>query len=179
MSLYLEYRMFCVRRTLGCVKYRRVLRNIRIYTQHCRPIYIWGRRWCSWFMNCATSRNVSGSVPHGVIGSFHWLSISGRTMDLVSTQPLTEMSTRNISWEWGWGVTLPSWCAHFFKIWEPQIPETLRACPCLYRVCFTFLCMYCTYNRHSHAQRSLHSSEVCRRVSEKIYASFFGWPPGI
>ena len=29
---------------------------------------------------------------------FHWLNPSGRTMTLGSTQPLTEMSTRNNSW---------------------------------------------------------------------------------
>jgi hypothetical protein len=33
-----------------------------------------------------------------VIGFFHWHNPSGRTMALGSTQPLTEMSTRNISW---------------------------------------------------------------------------------
>ena len=41
---------------------------------------------------------VAGSIPDGVIGIFHWHNPSGRTMDLGSTQPLTEMSTRNISW---------------------------------------------------------------------------------
>jgi len=40
---------------------------------------------------------VVGSVPDGVIG-IHWRNPSGRTMALWSTQPLTEMSTRNISW---------------------------------------------------------------------------------
>jgi hypothetical protein len=34
----------------------------------------------------------------GVIGIFHWHNPVGRTMALGSTQPLTEMSTRNISW---------------------------------------------------------------------------------
>jgi hypothetical protein len=29
---------------------------------------------------------------------FHWHNPFGRTMSLGSTQPLTEMSTRNISW---------------------------------------------------------------------------------
>jgi hypothetical protein len=39
-----------------------------------------------------------GFDPDGVIGIFHWHNPSGRTMALGSTQPLTEMSTRNISW---------------------------------------------------------------------------------
>ena len=34
----------------------------------------------------------------GVIGIFQWHNPSGRTMALESTQPLTEMSTRCISW---------------------------------------------------------------------------------
>jgi hypothetical protein len=47
---------------------------------------------------CATSRKVAGSIPDGVIGIFHWYNPFGRTMALGSTQPVTEMSTRNISW---------------------------------------------------------------------------------
>ena len=39
-----------------------------------------------------------GSIPGGVIGIFQWHNPSGRTMALGSTQPLTEMSTRCISW---------------------------------------------------------------------------------
>ena len=38
------------------------------------------------------------SIPDGVIGIFHWHNASDRTMVLGSTQPLTEMSTRSISW---------------------------------------------------------------------------------
>jgi len=36
--------------------------------------------------------------PDVVIGILHWHISSGRTMALRLTQPLTEMSTRNISW---------------------------------------------------------------------------------
>ena len=39
-----------------------------------------------------------GSIPDGVIGIFHWHNPSGRAMSLELTQPLTEMSTRSISW---------------------------------------------------------------------------------
>ena len=42
---------------------------------------------------------VAGSIPDGVIGIFHLHKPSGRTMALGLIQPLTEMSTRNISWE--------------------------------------------------------------------------------
>jgi hypothetical protein len=57
---------------------------------------------------------------------------SGRTMALGSTQSLTEMSTRNISWGKGGRcvglTTLPPLCADCLEIWEPQPPGTLRAC---------------------------------------------------
>jgi len=58
----------------------------------------WGTRWRSWLRHCATSRKVAGSIPDGVIGNFHWHNPSGRTIAPGSTQPLTEMSTGNISW---------------------------------------------------------------------------------
>jgi len=41
---------------------------------------------------------VAGSIPGGVIGIFHLHNSSDRTMALRSTQPVTEMSTRSISW---------------------------------------------------------------------------------
>jgi hypothetical protein len=47
---------------------------------------------------CATNRKVAGSIPDGVTEIFHWHKSSGRTRTLGSTQPLTEMRTRNISW---------------------------------------------------------------------------------
>jgi hypothetical protein len=55
-------------------------------------------RWRSWLRHCATSRKVACSIPDGVTGIFHWHNPSGRTMAVGLTQPLTEMSTRNISW---------------------------------------------------------------------------------
>jgi hypothetical protein len=51
-----------------------------------------------WLRYCATNRKVAGSIPDGVIGIFHWHDPSDRTMALGSTQPLTGMSTRSISW---------------------------------------------------------------------------------
>ena len=38
------------------------------------------------------------SIPDCVIGIFYWHNPSGCTMTLGSTQPLTEMSSRNVSW---------------------------------------------------------------------------------
>jgi hypothetical protein len=51
-----------------------------------------------WLRHCATNQKIAGSIPNGVTGIFHWHNPSGRTMALGSTQPLTEMSTRSISW---------------------------------------------------------------------------------
>ena len=51
-----------------------------------------------WLRCCATNLKVTGSIPHGVIGIFHWHNPSDRTMALGSTQSLIEMSTRRISW---------------------------------------------------------------------------------
>jgi len=51
-----------------------------------------------WLKCCATNLKVTGSIPDSVIGIFHWHNPSDRTMALGSTQSLTEMSTRSISW---------------------------------------------------------------------------------
>ena len=54
----------------------------------------------SWLRHCATSRKVASSIPIGAVGNFYWHNPLGRTTDIRLTQPLTEMSTRNISWGW-------------------------------------------------------------------------------
>ena len=51
-----------------------------------------------WLKHCATTRKVAGSIPDGFTWIFHWRNSHGRSMFLGSTQPLTGMSTRNISW---------------------------------------------------------------------------------
>jgi hypothetical protein len=89
-----------------------------------------------------TVLQVAGSIPDGVIGIFYWHNPSGRTVALGSTQPLAEMSTWNISWgskdDRCVGLTiLPTSCADCLEMWEPQLLGTLRACPGLYRDCFT------------------------------------------
>jgi hypothetical protein len=105
-----------------------------------------GTRWRSWFRHYASIRQVAGSIPDGIIGIFHLLNPSGRTMALESTQPLTEMSTSPISW----GVkaacitTLPSSYADLYKFWEPQPPGALRLCLFLSWDCCTILCTACT-----------------------------------
>jgi len=95
-----------------------------------------GTRWRSSLRHCATSRKVAGSIPDGVVGSFHWHNPSGLTMALGLTQPLTEMSTRNIFWRvkavgaYGWQsyhlhvpIVLKSWNLNHL---EPSGP--VQAC---------------------------------------------------
>jgi hypothetical protein len=55
-------------------------------------------RWHNWLRHCATSWKVTSLIPNGVTGIFRWHNPSGCIIALGLTQPLTEMSTRNISW---------------------------------------------------------------------------------
>jgi hypothetical protein len=52
-------------------------------------------RWSGWLRHYATNWKVTGSSPDKV-DFFNWPNPSSRTMALGSTQPLTEMSTRNL-----------------------------------------------------------------------------------
>jgi hypothetical protein len=83
------------------------------------------------FLNCqgtrgstvswGTSQKVAGSIPNYVNRIFHWHNPSGRIMTLGSTQPLTEMSTRNIFW----GVKSAGSCS-----WQPyhlHVPIVLKS----------------------------------------------------
>ena len=52
-----------------------------------------------WLRRYATKRKVAGSIPFGVSGfSIGIKNSSDRIMALGSTHPLTEMSTKSISW---------------------------------------------------------------------------------
>jgi hypothetical protein len=57
-----------------------------------------GHAVAQWLRHCATNRKVAGAIPDGVIRNFHLHNPSGRTMALGLTHPVTEMSTRDISW---------------------------------------------------------------------------------
>ena len=52
-----------------------------------------------WLRCYATNRKVAGLIPDGVIRIFHWHNPPDHAMALGSTQLLTEMSTRRISWQ--------------------------------------------------------------------------------
>ena len=57
-----------------------------------------GREVAQWLRHYATNRQVVGLILDVVNGIFQWHNPSDRTMALGSTQPLTEISTRCISW---------------------------------------------------------------------------------
>jgi hypothetical protein len=96
------------------------------------PSWYGGMQWCSWLRHYSTSWQVAGWIPAGVTGIFNWHNPSGRT------QPLTEFSTRCKEGQCIELMTLPPSCADCHKIRKPQPPATLKACPGIYRDCFTF-----------------------------------------
>jgi hypothetical protein len=51
-----------------------------------------------WLRYCAKNHKVADSIPDGVMELFIDINPSDRTMALGSTQHLTEISTRSISW---------------------------------------------------------------------------------
>ena len=53
-----------------------------------------------WITCCATNREVACSIAYGFSEFFTDIKTSDRTVTLGMTLPLTDMSTRNISWWW-------------------------------------------------------------------------------
>jgi hypothetical protein len=101
-----------------------------------------GTRYRSWLRHYATSRKVSCSIPD-VIGFFNWPKPSSRTMTLVSTQLLTEMSTRNLPGGKGRlarGADNPTSICELIvqKMWEPRRLTTLWASTACYSYNLTF-----------------------------------------
>jgi hypothetical protein len=77
---------------------------------------------------------------------FNWPNPSSRTMALGSTQPLTEMSTRNLTGGKGRPAGAQGrqayrhlWADCMKKMWEPRRLTTLWAFTACYRDSFTFL----------------------------------------
>ena len=83
-----------------------------------------------WLTCCATNRKVAGSIPAGVSGFFIDIKSFRCTMALESTQPLTEVSTRSISWGKGGQcvrlTTLPPSCAVVMKSGNLNFPQPSR-----------------------------------------------------
>ena len=97
-------------------------------------------------------------------------------MAVGSTQPPTEMSTRNISWRGKGGqceglTTLPPSCADCHDIWEPQPPGTLRASPGLYRDYFTFTFTF-TGDYINYINRNVRGGQrTCIKISVTLEAT--------
>jgi hypothetical protein len=71
------------------------------------PIFIGDTWWHSWLRHCATSQKFVGLIPDDIIGFFNLPNSSSHTVDLGLTQPLIEMSTRNLSGvKGGWCIRL-------------------------------------------------------------------------
>jgi hypothetical protein len=105
----------------------------------------WGHVVAQLLRHCATNQKLVGSIPNGVIGIFPFHNPSGRNRALEYTQPLTEMSTRNIPGGKGGRyvrlTTLPHPCDDCLKIWiastswNPQgLPRPVMGLLYLYRV---------------------------------------------
>jgi hypothetical protein len=88
--------------TLDCLRYAGAQDSIpdsKFYPHHLHTDG--GMRWRSWLTHCAASQKVAASIPDGVIGIFRWLNPFSRTVAAGSTQTVTGMSIRNISWGGG------------------------------------------------------------------------------
>ena len=73
--------------------------NVGLGSNLYEVLVVEGTAVAKWLRYCATNRKVADSIPDVVTGIFHWHNPSDCTMAPVSTQFLTEMSTRSISWE--------------------------------------------------------------------------------
>jgi hypothetical protein len=86
-----------------CVITQYIVHNLHLETTECRPLPVpdygmkaYKRPGVKGGGHYATSREVAGSSPDEVILFFNSPNPSSRTMTLGSTQPLTEMSIRNL-----------------------------------------------------------------------------------
>ena len=129
ITVYVSFLDLTVTMCSVCLFYFRTLLNARIMNSELKGCGISHRLYegqgalfgaVGWG-HCTTSRNVAGSIPDGVSGIFHWHNPFGRTMALGSTQPLTEMGTRNISW----GVKAAG--AYGWQPYHLHVPTVLKS----------------------------------------------------
>jgi len=86
-------------------------------------------------MHCAKTRKIAVYFPMESLGFSGelWFNPSGLSMALRSTKPLTQVSTRGISWgveavgAWGWQPSKLH-MQIIYKFCDPQIPRALRDC---------------------------------------------------
>jgi membrane-bound lytic murein transglycosylase B len=67
-------------------------------SQYTQVPSVMGTAVAQWLRYCAKKQKLAGSISDGAMEFFIDINPSDRTMALGSTQPLTEMSTRSISW---------------------------------------------------------------------------------
>ena len=109
--------------------------------------------------HCATSQKVAGSISDD-IEIFHRHNPSGRTTTLGSTQPLTEMSTRNSSWHRRPVSRVDNHTVFMCRLSCNLGASTLRACPGLYTDCFTY--------RYQGVQRPWREADHSPASSEEV-----------
>jgi hypothetical protein len=95
-----------------------------------------------WLRHCATIQRAAGSIPYGSLEIFHWLIpwLHNR-LGVDSAFDRNEYQEYFLGGKGGRyvGLTnLPHSCDECLKVWEPQVPGTLRACRGLWWDCFTF-----------------------------------------
>ena len=106
------FKHYCSKNIFICIQYIKqwrvyiicILRDCQIITV---PIFLptvvkiicfnWATQWHSWLRHSTTIQKVTGSIPD-FIEIFHGHNFLVHTVAMGSTQPLTEMSTRNIFW---------------------------------------------------------------------------------
>jgi hypothetical protein len=110
-----------------------------------------------------TSRKAAGSLPDKVIGFISWPNPSRRTMVLGSTQPVTEMSTRNLPVGKRRPVRkadLTAICEPIvYKMLEPRRLTTLWTSTACYRDRFTFVAT--EYGKQNNRDKFWFSSIHC------------------
>jgi len=87
--------------------------------------------------------------------NFHWPNASGRTVALVSTQHLTEMFTRNVSWGYTWPMhkadkIITIMCQLSGNL-DPQITGNLRAFSDRFRGLFNIYIFLRRYRKLQHS----------------------------
>jgi hypothetical protein len=107
-------------------------------------IYCHGGTWLrSWLRHYATSRKVAGSITDEV-DFLNWPNASSRIIPQGSTQPLTEMSTRNLPGGKGRPAlkidNLTAICELIVgEMWKLRLLTTLWASRACYKDSFTFI----------------------------------------
>jgi hypothetical protein len=120
----------------------RFLSNPFQFTIHLSPLTLDAVYPVAYLKHYATSRKVAGSIPDEVIGVFSWSNPSSRTMALGSTQPLTDLSTRNYPGGKGRPMlkadNLTAICEPIvYKMWEPRRLTALWASTACYKDSFS------------------------------------------